>query len=84
MEIAFACPPPPHPPMEAFQADLKYLHILQVCVFWQEGVGQPSDEQSLSSRHVVFFLSCMLFGTGGRINQAPCSNQSHLYHPANK
>lgn len=54
MEIAFACPP--HPPNEAFQADLKYLHILQVCVFWQEGVGQPSDEHSLSSRHVVFFF----------------------------
>lgn len=51
-------------------------------VFWHDRAGQTSDEWSPSPPGLIFsrLSRCLC----AQINQAPCSNQSHLYLPANK
>lgn len=86
-------------PLKAFQADLKHCvhpaithtyawlcththtHI-EDNVFWHDRAGQTSDEWSPSLPGLIFsrLSRCLC----AQINQAPCSNQSHLYLPANK
>lgn len=98
MQIAFVCFFPPFY-LKAFQADLKHCvhpaithtytwlcththtHI-EDNVFWHDRAGQTSDEWSPSPPGLIFsrLSRCLC----AQINQAPCSNQSHLYLPANK
>lgn len=87
MQIAFVCFFSPQSFSGWFKAlaypAITHTHThIEDNVFWHERAGQTSDECSPSPPGLIF--SWLSRGMCAQINQAPCSNQSHLYHPANK